>query len=248
MGQLMPDDQGVDAFELVRRQNPAPLEEYADLGRTDAARVVMERILAGDTTIAARRRPRWRRRRVVIPVIATVALAASAAGYELSQQVTNPVTIGCYAAASLHAEIVVLGNPGGSYSAACEPVWRHGPLGYSSTPAPLCACVLPSGAVGVFPDRRGSPCAGLGLAAAAPPSPGTAAIVAMAKELTNTARSGSCMTEAAARRDAASAPKRNGLGSWRVVVDVGFGERRSCATFAVDPPSTTVYLVPVPRK
>lgn len=241
----MTEPERPDASELLRRRNPAPPEDYADLGRTEAARAVMERIMVGEQGAFPKRAPWWRRRRVIIPVIAAIAIGASAAGYELSQPVTNPTTVGCYADPSLHVTlVVVLPYTGGSFTALCVPKWQHGPLGYSGAP-PLFACVMRSGGVGVFPGRLGSPCAQLGLPPAAPPGPGDEAIARAQEQLLTAQDAGNgCWPEASALREAAAIFERTGLDGWRVLARPGFGPHDRCASISIDPSTRTVYLVP----
>jgi len=112
---------------------------------------------------SSRRRPR----RVLVAVAAVVGAAVTAAaaygGYTLTRPVTPVRSIGCYESVSLSANTAVVSAGDGSPVAACEGVWSSAFPG-DEQPDGFAACVLDSGAIGVFPAPAGSdPCDKLGL-------------------------------------------------------------------------------------
>lgn len=233
-----------DPLEVFAAQNPAPPGEYAGLGEGALAELAIQRVLAAAPPVARRRW--WRRRRIVVPAIAIVALGSAAAGYELTRPVTSPLSVGCYAAPSRTALAVVVPS-GTSATATCRPLWLNGTLGGGGVP-PLYACVLPSGALGVFPSRDGTPCARLGLAQPAPATGATGRAIRLREALVHDeATSRGCLDEGAARRDVQTALASLGLSGWRTVVQPGFSLAQHCSGYGIDVAGRTVYVVPQPR-
>ena len=117
----------------------------------------------------ARSAPRYPRRILVSAVAVAVAgifAAAAYAGYALTHPVTPVATIGCYESDSLDANTTVLTSGIHAPVAACAAKYASAFPG-SQRPSTFAACVLPSGAVGVFPgDTAGDTCQSLGLAVA----------------------------------------------------------------------------------
>ena|SRR5215469_18542850 len=112
---------------------------------------------------SARRRPR----RVLVVVAAVVGAAVTAAaaygGYTLTRSATQLHSVGCYESVSLSANTAVVSAGNGSPAAACAGVWSSAFPG-DEQPSGFAACVLDSGAVGVFPaPAAANPCAQLGL-------------------------------------------------------------------------------------
>jgi hypothetical protein len=118
---------------------------------------------------------RWQRRGLVLAVAAATAavLAAGAyAGYTLTRPATDLKSIGCYQDVSLTANTFVVEAGSGPPAVTCAEKWSSAFPGVAQ-PASFAACVLDSGAIGVFPADTGDPCAKLGVAALAetPSSP-----------------------------------------------------------------------------
>lgn len=106
-------------------------------------------------------------RRVLIVAAAVVGAAVTAAaaygGYTLTRSATQVASIGCYESVSLGANTAVVRSGNGSPVAACAGIWSSAFPG-DERPSGFAACVLDSGAVGVFPAPAASnPCAKLGL-------------------------------------------------------------------------------------
>jgi hypothetical protein len=117
--------------------------------------------------IAGRAAPSRRRRRLGIALVPAVLLLLGATAfttYTLTRQPTHLESIGCYDRASLDANTAVVSADGRDPVTACAEVWRQGALG-PNVPTQLEACVLQSGAIGVFPrSAGGDTCGSLGLA------------------------------------------------------------------------------------
>ncbi len=112
------------------------------------------------------RRPRRILVATAIVTVAGILTAGAYAGYKLTRPVTPVATIGCYETDSLDANTAVLAAGTSSPVAACADRYASAFPG-SQRPSAFAACVLPSGAVGVFPgDTAGDTCESLGLAKA----------------------------------------------------------------------------------
>ena len=108
-----------------------------------------------------------RPRRVLIAVAAVVGVALAAAatygGYALTRTPTQLESVGCYESVSLSANTAVVPSGNGSPVAACAGVWSSAFPGVEQ-PGGFAACVLDSGAIGVFPaSAAADPCERLGL-------------------------------------------------------------------------------------
>jgi hypothetical protein len=109
---------------------------------------------------------RRRRRRAVILVPATILILAATGftTYALTREPMQLESIACFEKAALDANVSVENADGRHPTAICAEIWSK--YGIEGGPAPtrLAACVLESGAVGVFPSSGGTTCAQLGLA------------------------------------------------------------------------------------
>ena len=241
-----------DPFEILREINPVDPNTLPDPACSQAALEGLERIVGGEVAPSEARHPRRlralrpvRRRRVyVVPAVAVtvVALAAGTLAWALTRGPTQHLSIGCYAAVDLEARTVVVPAHANSPIESCEQVWRAGEFG--KPPPPLEACVLPSGAVGVFPSPEGGSCARLSL----PPAPAEPAspLVELEDTVVDTFL-GRCVSESEARRIVIAEMRRLGLGDWRVTTSGTFDSSRPCASLAFDEARSEVLLVPIPR-
>jgi hypothetical protein len=236
-----------DAFDLLAAANPVsdasalPLPPLEDL--------VPE---AWDSRPLPRARPRRRRLLWLAPLV--VAGTATAAAALLAERPTNPLDIGCYASASLRADTVVVRAERQDAVATCGRLWRDGRVGSGPTP-PLHACVLASGATGVFPGDatvcrqvRGTTTTAVG--ATEPDDP--QAVIAFRTALVERVREDTCLSAAAARGEAERQLQRFDLQGWTFQVgpgahDHGFDAERPCATYSIDPTRRVVTLVPSPH-
>jgi hypothetical protein len=244
-------DEG-DPFETLRRINPVDPNTLAEPAHSRQALDTMECILRGDVSPAERRRFRWfrtlgyeRRRRVyVVPVVAAAVLGAATLAWALSRGPTQHLSIGCYAAIDLQGRAAVVPASEASPVETCEQLWLDGAFG--KPPPPLEACVLASGAVGVFPSPEGDSCQRLNLAPVPAGSEQPSAVVELQDALVD-AFLAQCLSESQARRMVQDELTRLDLEDWRVVTSGRFTSARPCASPAFDEEQRKVGLVPIPR-
>ncbi len=243
---------GHDPFETLRRINPVDPSTLPDPAQSREALDVMERIIRGEFASPqvgrlqqTRSLLRARRRRVfLVPIVAAVALAAAALAWALTQGPTQHLDIGCYATIDLQGTAAVVPATEASPTETCEKLWLDG--AFRKPSPPLEACVLPSGAVGVFPSPAGNSCERLNLApvpVGSKPPPGSVELRdALVDKFLDR-----CLTEPAARRIIQQEMTRLGLQDWRVVTNGRFTPARPCASLAFDEKQGQIILVPIPR-
>jgi hypothetical protein len=236
-----------DPIDRLRGANPLP-EEQAPGPDTPGARALFDRIVqspAGNgLDEVARRRTLRRKALILVPAAALVAVAA---GFAISRAVRQPLIVACYERATLHAPREVIA-PTGTPVQSCRALWGPGaefnPAGSVRTP-PLVACVLGSGAVGVFPDTlRPDTCSALGLGGPPRSSEQAPRILQLERSLATRFLS-SCVGRGSAVRYAEAALRRSGLVGWRVLTPAPFTSAEPCASAAVEVPGRTVSLIPV---
>jgi hypothetical protein len=201
-----------------------------------------------------------RRRRLVLVLVPATVILAAATGfttYALTRTPKHLESIGCYDRASLSANTAIVDADGRTPTAICAGVWRHGALG-PNPPKRLEACVLSTGAIGVFPSEGSDVCSTLGLA------PLPASYAAQAKRFARlrdtvvnrlgTPASGSskrgpqCVREADAVAFVRRTLDDQGYGDWRVQIAGGtFTAARPCAEPSFDSGSKVVLLLPASR-
>jgi hypothetical protein len=245
-------NQPFDPFETLRDLNPVDPADLRGVASMPEAQRALESILADRRTQAWRFPRRLTHRPLkrtialaLIPITACVAVAA----WALTQGPSKQLTIGCYAAANLHARTVIV--PAGSASAirTCAAVWSRGEFGPARQPR-LEACVLSSGAVGVFPSRSGHACRRLKLAPLAPGTPtvSASAVALLKRGLVRTFIAMPCMTKVQATTTVRAELRRLQLGQWDVQTNGSFSAARPCAGLAFDEERKIVLLVPTPRR
>ena len=262
-----------DPLERLRAVNPVPAGLSTIPGPDP---VLFDRIVAGQTGVAARRgRPTAGRRRArrLVPALLVASLLGGAVAYGLLRDgVTHPETAGCYETADLEARTEVPRVDERGALEACAELWRRGVLGAGGQVPPLTECVLQSGVAAVFPAPPGDDvCTRLGLATmprttppppppqgsttVPPPTQGdvNARFLAFRDAVLPQFLEASCMDprlgEAIVRRELAAA----GLGDWTVrggegLAGDGFSAARPCATLSFRPERREIVLVPTPAR
>lgn len=235
-----------DAFEILAAADPtlgAPgLDPASPRGRALLERAITTRPVVIDIR---------RRRAAVAVAVGLAVLGAAAAAWVNSRRPTHTLSIGCYAEARLDANTYVISAREGQAVEACLELWRTGTFGAPSEPG-LVACVLESGAVGVFPGDR-TTCAGLKRppAETVPPS-GTVLserVRTLQDRLVGAYNATTCLEVPEASALAKSTLRELGLRDWSVKSQpLGFDDERPCVSWVIDEPNKTVHMVPFPRR
>jgi hypothetical protein len=245
-------DEG-DPFEILRGINPVDPTTLPDPARQRGALEAMESILRADAVGSREgRRFRWlralryapRRRVYLVPIVAVAVLGAATLAWALTRGPTQHLSVGCYVAVDLDARTVVVPATEASPVETCEKVWLDGVFG--RPPPPLQACVLPSGAVGVFPNPGGNSCEQLNLAPAPAGSEPVSAVVELQNALVDRFLE-RCIAESEARRIVLGELRRLRLEDWRVATSGRFDSTRPCTSLAFDEARSEVLLVPIPQ-
>jgi hypothetical protein len=108
-----------------------------------------------------------RRRRLALAVVPAVFAVLAVTGfttYALTREPTHLESVGCFETAQLDGNVAMVNADGRAPTAICAELWRQGDMGPGPAPKSLAACVLETGAVGVFPSSGKDTCEQLGLA------------------------------------------------------------------------------------
>lgn len=237
---MLGDDQ--DPIEQLRAINPVP--DPGTLPGPDSlrAQTLLKRIVAEPPAQGGRRRRRWLPpMSVLIPGMILVGGTAAAAWVLRVPDTT--IRVGCYAEASLDADVIVV-RSGDDPVSACRKLWQDGTLGGpTETTPPLSACTAPSGALVVLPaigcdDPAADEFTEAGLA----PERQTPDVRRVVDELVE------------ATRDVPCADPRSTLATWREIVNAstlqgwsvtGDPDQTGCATLSVNEPAREFQLVVV---
>ena len=244
-----------DPFELLRKCNPVHPDRVADASATPEADQTLNQIIAGTYEAAGQRRqPKSRqrlvRRRSLIFVLVPVAGLIAAVAFALTQGPSTRLTVGCYATADLHARTIVVPTRPVSAVESCREVWRRGAFNQALT-SQLQACVLPSGAIGVFPSRTRTACHDLKLApltnSQTPPGTSSGTLIPFKNALTRAFLKHRCLTARQAIAVVAVEIHRFRLTGWSTAINGTFIRERPCASLAFDENTHRVLLVPMPK-
>lgn len=247
-----------DPWDLLRASNPVPNASRLELPPLGD---LVPEARTGNGASSGRRRLR-RSIKWIAPVVLLGATGVAAAVIT-SRPVTNPLDIGCYEQPTIDADtIVVAADDEESAVETCAQLWRAGEIRRNQdAPPQLTACVLPTGAIGVFPGTE-DVCDSISPAGSTSPPPTAAtdqgtsddpvAVIELRDDLTQSGRASSCLSPAEARHLAEAALARHELEGWLIedgpgATGAGFDEERPCATFAIEPEHRTIVLVPFPR-
>lgn len=232
-----------EAFRRLIAVNPVPAEVVEGAGFEPTA-AGAHRIIENRKS----RRPWWRRRAVVIPLVIGLAGATAAAAYTLTRPVTNTVEVGCFSGPSLSSVehgTALTGSP----VATCSRLWEAGAFGRPTLP-PLVECVEPSGAAVVFPTRNVGICSELRLAVPGKqviPEKEAVEAQQLTRQLGSIVLGTSCLPPGAARSDALRWMERDQLKHWRVVSAGQFTSSQPCSSFAITSARREVQLIPQAR-
>jgi hypothetical protein len=193
-------------------------------------------------------RPHRRRRWALIALIPAAVIAVAAVRHVL---VTSPEdvveSIGCFDAANTQDNTTIGPSDGRDPVEVCKDLWEQGIVSVGSTsPPPLVACAIGSGAVGVFPGDQGT-CQELGLSHLPSGYPEAAErFVALREELVQRFHDapGGCFSEAGARAVVQEELDARGFGGWTVEAARPFSQDEPCAMLGFDTPRKVVLLIP----
>ncbi len=217
--------------------------------------------LMSELVLQQQSRSRRRRRLalVLVPTAIVLAVATGFTAYALTREPTQLESIGCYDRADLSANTTIVNADGRDPVAICAEVWRQGAMDDTPKPPRLAACVLESGAVGVFPSLGADTCARLGMAGL-PPSYAAnrkrfaalrdAIVTQLGEPATGSSRgSPKCVPERDARTIVRRELDAHGYSEWQIeVTGDGFTAERPCAEVAFDGKRKVVLLIPVWRR
>jgi hypothetical protein len=226
------DELGVALLESLQRANPVPLDENG--GRRD-----LPSAHALFAEITAERPRRVRRRTMVIAVALVILLVAALLGAFALVNRNEPTVVGsvaCFGTPDYPAHRTYVATSVGDPIAACQVPWHNGMFGTDGSAKGLDACVLPGGAVGVFPGEFGSVCQNLSL----PPAHVSASLANLEQFRTET---GDAVRDQCVGYDAALAIVEQKLAQfdylgWAVQPlpgSVPYSDANPCSSIAVDP-------------
>jgi len=252
-----------DPLARLRAANPIHVEQLPDVAESARARALFEEITdmetlrpAGLETVRPARGAaiRRRRRRRLVPLVALASLSVGAVAYALvTREATTTQSLGCYQTADLRANTEVVAGDGRAPVEVCAEVWSRGAFGPQPAP-PLEACVLESGAAGVFPSTAGGDvCAKLGLAtlSAGGPTLADKSFLAFKEAVVDRFASEPCVDPDRGTAIVRDELDRAGLATWTVgagegIQGEGFSPQRPCAGLAFEQAQQRIVLVPQP--
>ncbi len=212
-----------------------------------AERLAQRQLLLERHTMAASRpvrTPWWRRKLVVVPAVAVLAVSVTAAGRALlpGGMATQATTVSCHTTVSLQGDTDIVGGGAVDPAESCRNVWRSAG---TNVPPELAICLTPGGGIAVFPSKDA--CRTLGLRPFMGVSDSARSFAAFQNEAITAVRADHCRP----RSEIIDMIRRKldayGLQSWRID-DSGFGQPwaagRPCASLAFDHDRSTVIIVP----
>ena len=215
--------------------------------------------LVSEVTIWEREAQRRRRRLalVLVPAVLAVLAVTGFTTYALTREPTHLESVGCFETADLDGNIALVNADGRAPTAICAELWRQGDMGPGPAPESLAACVLETGAVGVFPSSGNDTCEQLGLANVPPTYAAKAErfaalrdaiAAALGASYGSTERDPKCLREEEARVLVRRELTARGYEDWSIEV-IGSGFTASpCAAVGLgfDGERNVVFLVPEP--
>lgn len=213
--------------------------------------------LVKEVTMWERAAQRRRRRLalVLVPAVLAVLAVTGFTTYALTREPTHLESVGCFETAELDGSIAIVNADGRAPTAICAELWRQGDMGAGPAPRSLAACVLETGAIGVFPSSGKDTCKQLGLADLPPTYAAEAERFAalrdaIAAELGasygSTERDPKCLREEEARALVRRELAARGYEDWSIeVIGNGFNESPCSAVgLGFDGERKVVSLVP----
>ncbi len=235
------DDIGVALLDALTRANPVPTDELGGRRDLPSAHALFAEITA--------QRPRRVRRRTVIVAVALVvlALAALLGAFALVHH-DEPTVVGSVECAPTAKYPIMHGSvapSGGDPIAACAALWHDGTFGTGGPSNGLDACVLPGGAVGVFPGEYGSVCPGLGL----PPAQSSPSVDKLERFENDTSEAvrENCVGYDDAHAIVEGELAKYGYAGWTIELRPGavpYSAENPCSSMYFEPDSRAAFIVP----
>ena len=213
--------------------------------------------LVSELTVLDRSARRRRRRAllVLVPAAVILLMVTGFTTYALTREPTHLESVGCFETAGLDANVAIVNADGRDPTVICAELWRDGAMGSAAAPGNLAACVLTSGAIGVFPSSGKGTCEQLGLADLPPTYAAEgkrfaelreAIIAHLGEPGTGSSQSTlKCVGEADARALVRRELDTHGYRDWGIeVAGDGYTTERPCTTVAFDGERKAVLLVP----
>jgi hypothetical protein len=248
-----------DPFEFLRELDPVDRDALRGTASSPQARAALERILAersapaSDGRVDVRFRGIHRKRRYVAVLLA-LTVSAVATAWAITRAPSERLTVGCYERPDVQAHTVVVAHGNVSPIETCRRVWLQGDFGTRVAPK-LQACILTSGAIGVFPSPDDRVCRRLKLAPLVPVSPTSsgrprrrASVTELKDALVHVFLANRCLSAQHARTAVRGELRRLPLARWKVESNAAFKSTRSCASFAFDEVRHLVLIVPIPKR
>ncbi|WP_250283650.1 MULTISPECIES: hypothetical protein [unclassified Frankia] len=223
-------------FPWLPPQRAIPAERLAQ------RQELLERHVAATSEPA--RRPWWRRKLIVVPAVAVVAVLGTAAGRGLlpGDVATQAMTVSCYKTVSLHGDTDIVGGGVTDPVESCRQVWRSTGM---KAPSEIVACLTSGGAVAVFPSKNA--CRTLGLRPFMGVSDSARSFAAFQNDVVTAVRADHCRPRSEIISIVRQKLDSYGLQSWRID-DSGFGQPwavgRPCASLSFNHDQSTVIIVP----
>ena len=240
-----------DPLDILRSDDRVD-QAKLDGPESPRAQDLLKRIL--DTPRRPDEKPQTRRKIALAIAAVIVLLGGGAAAWALTRpsSVTEPTGVACYEELSLDAAIVVVPPAESPAVSDCEDLWIDGPFTSPDTtttsPPELVGCVLPSGALAVFPTPLSSAqaCERLELAPFMPQTPNVPEAVVQLGSRLRERYLNDCVSPIDAASEVEQLLRELGLAEWSVTVEDA-RQNRPCASASLDAESMTVFVVPVPR-
>jgi hypothetical protein len=239
-----------NAFALLRLADPVDQDTVRSPDSPPARQLLAEILQTPrDTPYRRHRRPDWQ----VAVGVALVTVLTIAATWLWLRPVTDPLGVACYAAVDLDGDRAA--RAGGSTldpDDACGDYWRdrvlvNPDLVPPGSVPPLLGCVTDQGGLAVFPTDDPETCARLGLATVDPGSIDEGdTIRAVTDQLVDHFLAAGCLPLDQAERDVRQILDDNGFTDWTIIAGPPT-EERPCASLAIDAPTRTITLVPMPQ-
>jgi hypothetical protein len=228
----------------MRFEREIPAERDLPAARLQRRKEHLVREAAASFGAGERRRKRWLFG-ALVPAVVLLLGATGIGTYLLTREATHLESVGCYATADLGADTTIVSADGRDPVAICAELWQEGVVGPGRAPAELAACVLESGAVGVFPAVGRQTCNSLGLAKLAEGFAVSAGRVADLNGAVTARLAIDCVGEREARGLVQGELAARGFGAWRVeVTGDGYSAARPCTQFGTDASGRLALLIP----